>query len=609
MTARAVLILGSVLAFGFLLLNLVACGGGSPSASGPGYTLTATALSPNPVSPGSSATSTITATSQSGYSGTVTFSCSSVTGGTPAPACSFNPSSATVSSSAPGSSTLTVSTSSSTPGGGYSIAVTGSDANKTAPSNGAQALTMSVTGLIKNVVIIFQENRTPDNLFQGLCISPYGSPSNCSTSPSATQYNIQTSNWLNNQSSSGVTQPGVIDLGTVGEVGNPDNYDLSHAHSAFTEMCDLNSSTNQCAMDGAAQVICTPASGDTCPTNPQYFYVYPEDVAPYLQMAQTYSFADQMFQTNEGPSFPAHQFILAGTSSPSQGSNLFVAENPGGDTNGDSGCTASPGTTVELINPLGQENQSIFPCLEHETLTDLLDAANLSWRYYAPSLGSLWTAPAAINHMCVPNPAPPNATACTGTDFTASSPKVVLNQNQTNAQILTDIAENQLQTVSWIIPDGHDSDHAESNDGCGPSWVTSIVNAIGGSPYWSDTVIIIAWDDWGGWYDHVQPPQIIDDGTSWGSGYVYGFRVPMIVISPYAKTAYVSHATHDFGSILKFIETNYGLPSLGVADANADNLSDIFQYNQAAAFTPISVPWDDATCKSQQLPATDPDDD
>ena len=65
----------------------------------------------------------------------------------------------------------------------------------------------------------------------------------------------------------------------------------------------------------------------------------------------------------------------------------------------------------------------------------------------------------------------------------------------------------------------------------GPSWVAAIVNAIGNSPYWSNTAIIIVWDDWGGWYDHVPPPPRLADGTKWGAGYVYGFRVPLIVVS------------------------------------------------------------------------------
>ncbi|MFZ0143357.1 MAG: alkaline phosphatase family protein [Candidatus Sulfotelmatobacter sp.] len=461
---------------------------------------------------------------------------------------------------------------------------------------------------IQHVVIIFQENRTPDNLFQGLCIPPYGSASACSTTPTASQYNI---------ASSGVDSTGAtitlnpIDLGTVGSNGNPDNYDLSHAHSAFVDMCNLNAS-GECQMNGADLIpySCTAgAVGCPPPPDPQFMYVYPNDVAPYLTMAQTYTFADQMFQTNEGPSMPAHQFIISGTSAPSAGSNLFEAENPAGvkNANNKTGCTAPAAEYVEQIDPAGVESP-IYPCFEHQTLTDLLNAANISWRYYAPSPGSIWTAPNAIQHMCGPNATPPNATACTGSDWTNN---VVLATAQNSAPVLTDIINGNLATVSWVIPNGLESDHAVSNDGSGPSYVASIVNAIGNSSYWSNTAIILTWDDWGGWYDHVAP-QVLG-GTNcaqWGCGYVYGFRVPMIVISPYAKPAYITHVTHDFGSILKFIETNFNLPSLGYADTSADDLSDCFNFAQ----TPITFKTVPAVLKgdyfmNDKRPPTDPDDD
>jgi phospholipase C len=395
-----------------------------------------------------------------------------------------------------------------------------------------------------------------------------------------------------------------IDLGTVGS--NPDNYDLSHAHSAFLDMCDLNTTTDTCAMDGAdlISISCTAGAANCPPSNPQFMYVNPADVAPYLQMVQQYTFGDQMFQTNQGPSFPAHQFILSGTSAPAVGSGDFVAENPAGNSNAgnDTGCAAPAGEYVEQIDPAGVETQ-IFPCFEHATLTDLLDGANISWRYYTPSAGSIWTAPNAINHMCQPNGAEGSATACLGPDWNGASPKIVINQTQANAQILSDIANNQLQQVSWVIPDGDDSDHARSNNGCGPSWVSSIVNAIGNSAYWSNTTIILTWDDWGGWYDHVAP-QLINT-------YEYGFRVPLIVISPYnVKSGYISHVTHNFGSILKFIEGNFGLPSLGYADASADDLSDFFNVGQTPmAFQSITPPANNATCAADTNGPTDPDDD
>jgi phospholipase C len=440
---------------------------------------------------------------------------------------------------------------------------------------------------IQHVVIIFQENRTPDNLFHDSVLMSRGA-------------DIASSG----VNSKGQTIPlGEINLGLNGS--NPDNYDLSHAHNAFVKMCDLNPSTGACAMDGADQIeiACLPGVVNCAPANPQFMYVKPDDVRPYFQMAEQYTFADRMFQTNQGPSFPAHQFILSGTSAPTTTSNLFAAENP----LGGAGCFASPDSSVWMIHPSGKELSKQYPCFEHATLTDFLNNKSISWRYYTPvGAGSIWTAPNAIEHMCGPNSPPPNATACTGADWTNN---VVMPTTQNPVPVLTDIANGQLAAVSWVIPTGLASDHSNDSDGSGPSWVAAIVNAIGNSQYWSNTAIFVTWDDWGGWYDHVSP-QVINDGVSWGSGYVYGFRVPLIVISPYAKTAYISHAKHDFGSILKFVEENFGLPSLGYADMPADDLSDCFNYNQApTSFQTIAAPLPAEHFLNDKRPPTDPDDD
>ena len=444
--------------------------------------------------------------------------------------------------------------------------------------------TLAVTP-IQHVVIIFQENRTPDNLFQDPVLISNGA-------------DIQ--NFGVN--SKGRTIPlSQIDLGTAGS--NPDNYDLSHAHSAFVAMCDLNTSTGVCAMDGADHITvsCSPGVSNCAPANPQFMYVKPSDVQPYFQIAEQYTFGDRMFQTNQGPSFPAHQFIISGTSAPTASSTSYAAENPvlNGVAATVAGCIAPPAEIVSMINPAGNESSSMYPCFEHQTLTDLLEAANITWRYYAPTAGSIWTAPNAIQHMCGPNVAPPNATECTGSDWTNN---VVISTTQNPAQVLTDIANGRLASVSWVIPSGLASDHARSNDGGGPSWVASVVNAIGSSPYWSNTAIIITWDDWGGWYDHVAPPIL--------NSYEYGFRVPLIVVSPYAKQAYVSHVTHDFGSILKFIEGTFNLPSLGYADVPADDLSDCFNFTQTPTpFQTIAAPLNADYFLNDKRPPADPDDD
>ena len=445
-------------------------------------------------------------------------------------------------------------------------------------------------GKIEHIVVIFQENRTPDNLFHDPNLIAKGADIASSGLNSAKQtiQLVQT---------------------TLGQ-----DYDQSHQHDAFTAMCDLNSS-GVCQMDGADQIAITCSKGATnCPpANPNYMYVQQSDVQPYFDMAEQYTFGDRMFQTNEGPSFPAHQFLISGTSEPVASSNLFVAENPlgVGSSSANAGCTAPPAEYVSLIDPSGSEtsNATIYPCFDHPTLTDEMNSAGVTWRYYAPLAGSIWTAPNAIEHMCGPNVAPPNATSCTGSDWVNN---VSLQTTQNMAPILTEIAAGQLKQVSWVIPNGNNSDHTGmSTTTGGPSWVASIVNAIGNSSYWSNTAIIVTWDDWGGWYDHVPPPKVITDGTSWGSGYVYGFRVPLIVISPYAKAGYISHTTHDFGSILNFMEKTFNLPSLGFADAaTSDDLADCFDLTQTPlTFKTINAPLKADYFIHDKRPPTPPDND
>jgi phospholipase C len=450
--------------------------------------------------------------------------------------------------------------------------VNGCGSHSTAPISG---------GKIQHIVIIVQENRTPDNLFHDPVLINAGA----------------------DIASSGLNSSGQTVLLSATPLGV--NYDLSHSHSAFVNMYDGGK------MDGANKIaiFCSVGATNCPPPNPQYMYVNASDVQPYFQMAEEYTFGDRMFQTNEGPSFPAHQFLISGTSAPITGSSSFVAENAGGILNAgsDTGCTAPPEEWVWVIDPSGSESSKIYPCTDHPTLTDELNAKNISWRYYTPTAGSLWTGPNAIQHMCGPNAAPPNATACVGSDWMNH---VVLYTTQNPAPILTDIANQQLPAISWVIPSGKNSDHPSGIDATGgPSWVASIVNAIGGSSYWSNTAIIVTWDDWGGWYDHVPPPKVVNDGVSWGSGYVYGFRVPLIVISPYAKAAYISHVNHDFGSILNFIENNFGLDSLGYADANAnDDLSDCFNFSQKPLpFRTINAPLNAAHFLNDKSPPTDPD--
>jgi phospholipase C len=437
----------------------------------------------------------------------------------------------------------------------------------------------------RHVVVIVQENRTPDNLFQGLCGS---TRTRCPT-----PYDLQ---------NYGFDETGKKILLAEQPLGAP--FDPGHSHLSFLEQCDPDPTTNKCRMDGYLR--------NGCPSNCSLQYVKPADVRPYITMAQQYGWSNFMFQTNQGPSFPAHQFLFGGTSAPDATSDhigIFAAENtlPAGAA-GFGGCAASPGVQVQIIRPPGveAENDTIFPCFEHNTMADILPAG-VDWRYYTPGPGDIWTAPNAIAHICGAS-----GGQCRGSQWTQ-------NVDLDPKDVLKDIANCKLRSVSWVIPSGKNSDHPRPGSATGgPSWVASIVNSIGtsancdgGAGYWKDTAILVTWDDWGGFYDH-EPPPVVSQPQG---DYQYGFRVPLLVISAYTPAGYVSNIPHDFGSILRFIEGNFGLTEgmLTFADQRAtDDLDEFFELRTAASsrpFVPISAPKSIEYFLNDTTPLSDPDDD
>jgi phospholipase C len=446
----------------------------------------------------------------------------------------------------------------------------------------------------KHVIVIVQENRTPDNLFQGLCVPPYGSASTCSTTPSATQYDIKTSAWLDKFAPGGTIAPKPVPLANT--------YDLNHAHSGFLAQCDADPGTTVCKMDGRAR-----CSG-TCPPDSQFLYVDNSTgtVNPYLTLATQYGWANFMFQTNQGPSYPAHQILFGGTSAASasdDAAGIFASENMIG-TGGIggfkkiAGCTAPSTTQVEVINPTGPPTR-VYPCFEHQTMADLF-TGSVTWRYYAPAPGTIWTAPNSIKHIC----------QSTGPGGKCVGPIWTSHLDFHPPDVLKDIASCNLRSVSWVIPAGIYSDHAGLHSGSGgPAWVASIVNAIGqstscdgGKGYWNDTAVIITWDDWGGWYDHVAPTFLpMPQGD-----YQYGFRVPLVVVSAYTPRGYINNVPHDFGTILRFIQHNFAIPegALHFADSRAKgDLTAFFNFSQPArAFQTISAPAISASVENDTSP-------
>jgi len=443
---------------------------------------------------------------------------------------------------------------------------------------------------IQHVIVVFQENRTPDNLFQGL----HGLKGS-----NGAAYDIQTY-WVN---SAGAHKP-------LAPVGLATNFDLSHSHGSFVAESTAPSTAIKpsCGSGANNKAVygCTPSTWNqfmyvenavSLNYNNSYGKGSTHILDPYLAMAQRWGWANYMYQTNQGPSYPAHQFIFGGTSAPTAGQDAigtFISENV---TAGNAaGCLAPVGTTTFLIDSTGTETTYGGAlgdlCFSRDTLATRLDnhAPAISWKYYAPSPGSIWTAPNSISAICVPNA--PDYTECTGSEW-ANNVALPFTNSYGAAPFLNDLQNCQLPQVSWVIPDGSWGDHANGNSGLGPSWVAAIVNAVGGfnnnCGYWDNTAIVLTWDDWGGWYDH-EPPYILAQPYN---NYNYGFRVPLVVISAYTKPGYVSKVKgRDFGSILRMIEGVFlGVGNEGTlqfADARAtDDLRDFFTATQQPFGTTI----------------------
>ena len=234
----------------------------------------------------------------------------------------------------------------------------------------AQTVTPSFPTALKNVIVIVQENRTPDNLFHFITPLCTQNTTTCRPSPVTTSCYDVSNCGLSNQSGTDVA----ITLTGVPLSGSADP---SHSHTAFVDMCDADSSGN-CRNDGAWRIL--PSDGSyTFVQNPvvtNYDGSTGHLLDPYLTFAETYGWANFMYQTNQGPSSPAHQFLFGGTPAPSAASDaqaIFASDNID-NTNGNNknvGCIAPAGSTVAIIGasaPLAP----MHPCFEHSTLPDVM---------------------------------------------------------------------------------------------------------------------------------------------------------------------------------------------------------------------------------------------
>ncbi|MGB9651076.1 MAG: alkaline phosphatase family protein [Candidatus Cybelea sp.] len=371
-------------------------------------------------------------------------------------------------------------------------------------------------------------------------------------------------------------------------------HDIAHCHASFESAYDGGK------MDGFN--LETPAGscgkGRTIGTLP-YQYVTQSQIQPYWDMAEQWVLADAMFQTQGSGSFTAHQDLIRGgtcvTSIAScktpSGSTKSLVDTPSGMP---WGCDAPPGVTTSLINSSGQVTaggpkpcSSDFPDYGsggYVTIRDRLDAAGVSWKYYTPCFKL---------SGCSPSQGCPNCDAALLNAFDVIAPVRYGSEWGTNVSmpetnIFGDVTAGMLPAVSWVIPEDDENDHPNESVDNGPEWVASVVNAVGQSSYWKSSVIVVIWDDWGGFYDNAAPPFQDKYGG-------LGFRVPAIIISPYAiagtskQGGYIANTPFEFGSILTFIENNWNLMATGQTDARATSIGKVLNYTQPPrAFTAIS---------------------
>ncbi len=379
---------------------------------------------------------------------------------------------------------------------------------------------------IKHVVIIIQENRSFNNLFMGY--------------PGATTQNygyISTGKKV-------MLQPVPLEA----------NFSLVHALQAFLAACNGTGSIpgTNCQMNGfdKAGWSCPPSG---CPIQyPPYSYVPQSETKPYWDMAKQYVLADQMYASNlDESSFISHQYIIAAQSMKAYdfpNTNYW-------------GCEGPPSNSIDILGPKRQHPYGYEGvCFSDTSLGQEADNAGVTWATYSLPIG--------------PHDNGYGWNGYQANKYVYDGPDLSNDYITPPSQFLTDVSNGKLRQITWIIPTFKNSDHVGSASKLGPAWVASLVNAIGQSQYWNSTAIFIFWDDPGGLFDP-EPPAYVDyDGL--------GMRLPLLIVSPYAKQGYVSHVPYEHGSILRFTEDVFGLPRLSASDKRATSpASDCFNFNQS----------------------------
>jgi hypothetical protein len=451
---------------------------------------------------------------------------------------------------------------------------------------------------IQHVIIIYMENRTPEDLFGGF-------------------YNVTNPNTGHPLGVDlDLANPSVLSPALTPE---PLQYGENPGHNHYPDF--YKEATNGVWPTSPS----TPNSG--------YWYV-PSPAAPasssvdnYIDFIEQFAYENHTLQSNEGPSFVSHQYAIAGQSGGLSGSSIAengMTENPkpaGAGLPGHGTCYDNEQTDVVdmyAIYPTPSATPSsmptVSPCQEYATIFDVLMTAQPSpgptprptddvWQYVASDKKSIWAAPMSVQHLYS---AYSSASSVNSQPFAVDPDAENFVLNVTQSTNPTPNPHRPFAQLTYLTPCLGESDHpnaaapyplvSPSAYDDGPDWLSYVVDAVGASSYWGSTAIIVTWDDWGGFYDNYSPspwpyhtdsnpyspapgaPGNPHDPNEWG------FRVPLMVISPYAKAGYISTKLISQGSILNFVETILSLPTnaLGGDDlANKNNdLTDMFDFSQ-----------------------------
>jgi phospholipase C len=289
------------------------------------------------------------------------------------------------------------------------------------------------------------------------------------------------------------------------------------------------------------------------------------DIPNYWAYAKHFVLADNFFSTVAAGSFPNHLVMITSTAQHIDGDPVESSYNPRS-----WGCDSHAGTVVDML--LSGRHSEVAPCFNVKTLADEAQEAGDSWKYYAAPkgyIGYIWSTLDSIRHI----------------RYSSLWARDVLPE----FQFISDVRKGHLADITWLTPDIVVSDHPPVSECSSENWTVEQINAIMQSRFWKSTLIVLTWDDSGGFYDHVPPPV---NGPLY-----YGPRVPAIFISPYSRSGYIDNTFYSFDSVLKFIEDRFGLPYMSKMDANANSIVDGLDFHQRPMKPFIRTPRDCATIK------------